>query len=1091
MIPISPKIFFSPSEWGDFSKDEEDFQTSTTQKSSQVAQAVFSSPSQSIKDRDLPHSLDFTDYLLSPSDIQSKDMSYYEQGPFSPEDLVVESTGYKRLRSPINESRVSKRICLSKPKDCQDPISVSDEFDSEEQRVLQMDEFSQMVQTAEVLDPSREEWMSGPPLDSNEEFTQFMQEELFQIEANSDFQESVDGNEKEADEEIERRLSLLDTIGRGSHTETSPIERIEKFDEQKINLKDRFILNAIYESRGLLGYRTLAKELNKKNVMVTEDQVSRTLTKYDLETTEKRRAEHIAGWPRFNAMPFSIEPGSEKLIPLPYQRFKINDPIMEETVVRLALENPQLGHRGIANQLNGRDFYISKASVGNILVKKNLSTRRQRLEAAMALSTQDHTSDSLDLSDFAFSPSSIVLEDSNEEQISSVLKPFEGNQQSIPQLDCFSQTVDTWEEWMSGSPQPPLELMQEELFQIEANSDLQEAVDGNEKEADEEELSILETVGMDSHSETSKITGVEKLDDKTITLKDQFILNAVYESRGVLGCRALAKELNKKNVMVSIDQVDRTLKKYDLATTEKRREEHISGWPRFNAMPFPIEPGAEKLFSLDSKRYNKVTHIIQETVARLAREKPELSCRAIANELNKPKIVISEGSVYRILVAKNLSTLGQRQEAAKTLSTQDQTLSDSLDLSDYAFSPSNILLEDSNEEQISSVLRPFDANEQSISQLDHFSQMADTWEALAPSREERIGESPLYSDEESIQFMQEELFQIEANSDLQEGVDGNEKEADEEELSILETVGMGSHMATPQIKGIEKFDDQKINLKDRIVLNAVHESRGLLGSRALAKELNKKNVIVNEAQVAATLTKYVLNSKEKRIAEHAAGWPRFNAMPFPIEPGAEKSALFYTSVNQINDAGKFDESTIGYKDQIVLNAIHESRGLDGSIKVYKKLVAQGETIDQREVDAIFYKFNLISTGNRIEAVETGWPAFNNPPPFHVEPRSQRSAPLPSNPGKIHERLQKNNVEKFDESTIGYKDRIVLNVIHESRGLDGTIKVYNKLVAQGETINQKEVAAIFHKFKLVSAGNRTAAVEAGWPAFNNPPPFDIE
>ncbi|MDP1608403.1 MAG: helix-turn-helix domain-containing protein [Chlamydiales bacterium] len=402
MNPLSPNYFFNSPNTKRLFQNEEDSQKSTTRKSSQVAQAVLSSPFQSIEDRALSHSSDLADYLLSPSDIGLEDVSYYAQGSFSLDDISDDvPTGYKRLGSPIEEPP-PKRLRLLEIEGSENPNPVSNEqqissvlrpLDCEPQSIPQLDGFSQMVNTWEVLAPSRGEgWMgesSQPSFDSDEEFIQFIEKEMGQIEANGGLQESVGGNEKETDEEIEERLSLLETVATSSPIERSQIKKTEKFDDKTINLRDRFILNALYDSRGFSKYDDLIKELKKINVTITKRQIADTFQKFDLTTEKKRIATAQAKWPRFNTLPFPTEPRSEKSAPLRFKRDKVENPTTQRAVARLACENLELTPEQIAARLKEQGTVISKGSVYRILVTKELNTFEKRREAAKTLQIQD------------------------------------------------------------------------------------------------------------------------------------------------------------------------------------------------------------------------------------------------------------------------------------------------------------------------------------------------------------------------------------------------------------------------------------------------------------------------------------------------------------------------------------------------------------------------------------------------------------------------------------------------------------------------------------------------------------------------------
>ncbi|MDP1609238.1 MAG: helix-turn-helix domain-containing protein [Chlamydiales bacterium] len=623
MAPLSPHNISNSSEWERFFQHEEDLRESTTKKSSKVARDVFSPLSPSIEDGALSGSWNFSGRLLSPSNIQLEAVSYYEQGPFSLEELFSEA-GRKRKGSLIEETPAPKRICLSEGKDSQGPISVSGEqgisgfwepFDGGERSVPQIDGFYQMVQTAAVLGPSsgewmsefpldqdpttqksspaaqpafspssqniesmtlspswndpdypyspsdiqlramsdyeqdaffsRGEWMDESPLDADGNFIQFIQEELAQIE------ENVEGNERETDEESSQKNG------------------IKKIDEKTISYKERIVLNEIYQNKGQDGFVKVFKKLAEQGEAITQKEVQTVFTRFKLNSDKKRMAEVQAGWPRFNVLPLPIEPGSEKLAPLPSKPTKTNNPKIQEAVVRLACESPELNYRGIANrlkELKEEPIVICERSVYKILAIKKLSTLKQRREAADVLSRQG-------------------------------------------------------------------QALYDEAALLDSSEPMEEQQAANGEQFNEER--------MDS-------TG-------------RIVLDAICQDP-LLGHRALFNLLKDKVKDLTLGKVDAIFRKYGLINKEKRIAAAQLNWPRLNAPLFPVVPCSERLV----KRL-MISDSKQEAVARLACENPKLTRREIANLLGKQGVVISSSSVYRVLLAKELNTIEKREQAALAL----------------------------------------------------------------------------------------------------------------------------------------------------------------------------------------------------------------------------------------------------------------------------------------------------------------------------------------------------------------------------------------------------------------------------------------
>ncbi|MDP1609236.1 MAG: hypothetical protein Q8L98_07995 [Chlamydiales bacterium] len=613
------------SEWEKFFLDEEDLRESTTKKSSQVAQAVFSSPSQNIEDWTLSHSFDFPDFLLSPSDIQLETESYYEQGPFSLEELFEESNR-KRKGSPIEETPASKRICLSEQEGSQAPISVSNErgissflelSESEQKSIAQMDEFYQMVQTAEVLNPSREGWMGEfaqfPP-DSHEEF---IQQEWARKEETIGFQEMEEG------------LSLSEN---SKQQEAPCVEKQQTgSDKEKFLSEDQIVLDALQEDYSF-GATKLSNKLKQRNIDIPLRKTRTILRRYGVETLQQREAAFKTDW---------------------------------------------VGVKTLFGKSAG---YKRKARLHGELV----SFRCSRLPEPEVSQT----------------PISV----SNEQQISSSLGPFEGEQKSISQLDGFGQMVDPFEvfsfsgeEGTSEFARPSLDsdtefmqFIQEELAQPEEIVDLDEDETNGEIE---KRLAFFDAPELIQQQAESSETGFDsekpQIRDLNALDKERIILSAIYQDPS-LGNEGLRNSFQSVGVSLLRKEVERVFVKYQLMKRPLREEaSKAGGWLRSKILSSPLEPALQEivdsLVAKPSKR-EKVLAVFSKT--------PTWGAINIANKLRKDGFKICCSSVYNILKKEGLETPEKREQAVKARQIQDQALSDSLAPSDSGFSSSDIVLEE-------------------------------------------------------------------------------------------------------------------------------------------------------------------------------------------------------------------------------------------------------------------------------------------------------------------------------------------------------------------------------------------------------------
>lgn len=522
MIPASPKEKLNPFELGDFFQDEQDSQKSTVEKSSQVAQAVFSSPSQNTEDWALSRSLDFSDYRPGSSSLQL-------------EDLFDDLKGYKRKGSPKGDAPIPKRFRLSELEGSEHLISVSSEsgflepFEAEQESMPQLDGFSQMVDTWEVLAPSREEWMSGASqvsLDSHEEFTQLMQ-----IEADSGLQESINGNEKEADEEIEERLPLLETV------EKSEIKIVEKFDE-----KDRIVLNAIYQNC-LLGYRKTFHQLKQKNVNITLKQVENVFIKYDLTTKKVRKAAHDAGWPGFKLLDSPIGLVPEKSVSLTGKRAAARiDDSMRREILKFALQNPEWGFRKIGKEFSKRGSAVSGDEVYKIFKEERLETPEQRKEKARNLKQLDSISQTEDQS-----LSDLLNLCKNAIHRSGI---------SLGEPSCYEQSSYSLENF--------------------------------DREIRDEAALFESSEPTEAQSERSEIKDVEQFNEERMNDTDRIVLDIICR-KPLLGFKAVFNLLKDKVEDLTVGKVESIFRKYDLGNKETRIAEAQAGWPRFKTLSLPTD----------------------------------------------------------------------------------------------------------------------------------------------------------------------------------------------------------------------------------------------------------------------------------------------------------------------------------------------------------------------------------------------------------------------------------------------------------------------------------------------------------------------
>ncbi|MDP1609234.1 MAG: hypothetical protein Q8L98_07985 [Chlamydiales bacterium] len=358
MTPISEKCFFNSPGLEGFFQDGEESQRSTRQKSSQVAMAALSSPFQKEAEGILSDSLDFSDYAFSPSDFPS-DLSYYEQGACSLEDLFVESTGYKRKGSP-SEPLEAKRIRFSELEDSQNSTSFfeiqAEPFEGEPKSISQLDELYQMIHPSEVLGQSREEWMS----DSLDSHKGFMEQQWAHEGEAVGFQENLRLNEKESHEEIGNGAIFFEPSESVLVPRTMTDEKIVEFACE---------------------CHAMEEKLTTQHVKISETSIHNSLKAKDLHTFEKRKQA---------AKPLQIQDQTltySSVLELRAGLFVDSD--VERKVVELACQNCFLSRLQIQNELKKEKIDLPVKLIRNILDRQGLNTREKRKQAARALSIQD------------------------------------------------------------------------------------------------------------------------------------------------------------------------------------------------------------------------------------------------------------------------------------------------------------------------------------------------------------------------------------------------------------------------------------------------------------------------------------------------------------------------------------------------------------------------------------------------------------------------------------------------------------------------------------------------------------------------------
>lgn len=390
MTPISQKKSNS-SEWESFFQYEEDSQKSTTQKSSEVAQAVFSSPSQAIEDRALLHSLDAPDYLLSPSDIRGEEESYYEQGSFSLEELFDRSTGYKRKAPPNREFPSPKCSRLSEPEGFQDRVSVSNEqqissflepFENEEKSISQLDGLCQMVDPFEVFGFSREEWMSRFALPTPDSREEFMEEGLAYREETVDFHESLDVTEKEPHEQIKERSELSKSSEViEQQTESSEMGScMKKFQIKNLSISDKeeIILRAIHQSPSS-GASTLSLRFGGQDIDISPTDVVAVFKRCQLTTKTLRNDAIRDGWLIPKPLPSreaTSQESNDWLVPT-----NVLDDSIKQKVIALVSKFPEWGYFEITRNLRMQGIRISFSTIIEFLREECLNTVEKRKEA--------------------------------------------------------------------------------------------------------------------------------------------------------------------------------------------------------------------------------------------------------------------------------------------------------------------------------------------------------------------------------------------------------------------------------------------------------------------------------------------------------------------------------------------------------------------------------------------------------------------------------------------------------------------------------------------------------------------------------------
>ncbi|MDP1609239.1 MAG: hypothetical protein Q8L98_08010 [Chlamydiales bacterium] len=638
MFPISPSIFFDPSEWEDSSQNAEALQSPTLEKSARVARDVFSSPFQGIEDGTLSDSWNFTERRLGPSDIQLEAVSYYEQGPFPLEELFAES-GRKRKGSLMEEPPAPKRICISGG---QEISSFLEPFKSD-QSISQLDGLSQMVDPFEVFGFCREESMGGAAqasLESHEGFIQVLEEESVHIEVN---------------EGVEERETLLEIIETSSPIERSEARHIEQFKE-----KDLIVLNAIHQNPDL-GYRSLFTKLKKAKKIttsngkqITQKQVESVFDRYDLSTKDKRTAARDAGWPGFKLLGSPTRLVPEKLGSLPGKRavMRIDDSARNK-ISDLALQNPQWGCRKIGKEMSNDLAVVPMHAAYKILKEEGLNTPEKRREKAIeepkqqdiVPETQDQTlSDLVNPDGGVLDGSAIRVEEpACYEQSFFSLEDVDGEirDETASLSDVFNVFKSALDR--SGISVEEPSSYEQSFFHLEnIDGEIRDEVDFFESsEPIEQQAEIGEAAGA-----CSEIEDAEQFNEEEINETDRAVLAAIFQNP-LLGFKAVFNRLKDKVKELTLGQVEAIFKKYNLNNRNLRIEEAEAGWPRFNTPSLPKDPLPEDL-SISSR-----ADLVQ-TVIEFYAENPRLSNREIAEELTSQGCKTSTSAVGRILKGKQL-----------------------------------------------------------------------------------------------------------------------------------------------------------------------------------------------------------------------------------------------------------------------------------------------------------------------------------------------------------------------------------------------------------------------------------------------------
>ncbi|MDP1609240.1 MAG: hypothetical protein Q8L98_08015 [Chlamydiales bacterium] len=739
MTPVSSGIFFNPSQWEDFSQDGEALQGSTVEKSSEVAKAVFSSPSQRREEGALSHSWDFTDYPFSPLDFPSEDLDSYEEDSQFLKDLVGEPAGNKRKGSP-KESLQSKRSRFS-----------------------------------ELESSPKEDEISGFAQASVDCHEGFMQEELAQLEETVGLQESLGVNANEIHEKIGERSVPSDfqeliqkQVESSRRSETSWIEKqqikgIKPFRREKFTYNEMLVLNAVREDFSL-GHDGLYATLKavRPDIAISPSDIRTILNRYGLITRAEREKAFFAGKFTFKilpsqAMPQELAPAPRKKKAVSGEKAVVIDSSMKEKVVELACKNYLLSYSKMEKLLREEGVDISARQVSEVLKEKGLDTPEKRKQAARAPQMQDQTLlHSFDLSDCAFSPSDIVLEDfSYYEQDSFSLENLDADiEEELILPEPLSTNVQLVRQRNSSGS---LALVQQQM----ESSKLQKR--SRLKKRNNEEVGVFHE---------------EDFNDQ-----EKVVLNVVHEDP-FSGSKRLCRKLEREGIHITVNQISSVLERCDLGTLEKRKAAYEAGWPRFKTLSFPMKTMSQNLVFLRRERV-VIDSVMKQKVVELACENHLLNYKKMEFLLRDQGINIFAQSVRKILKEKGLDTPEKRKQAAlasnvslnfpdddiesfrnRPVSSSTNVLSEDVfvesrgdererpESNDFHFpgveDPENVMDPSSNQVaplEISSFLEPLKDTEKSISQLDGFSQMVDSSEVLSASRGEMIGESsPLFLD---------------------------------------------------------------------------------------------------------------------------------------------------------------------------------------------------------------------------------------------------------------------------------------------------------------------------------------------------------